>query len=152
MPALRSRLQTFTTSANWVRSNKLPLEGNIVKREWLRFYDEAPRELFGHRELEHGLNALRSPRLVSRAVWGAKGLDFYLLKCLRIRSDVIRTRPQPGYWRSRPRFVYLVAGAVAHENHDADDRHCGDNEHDEGPAVARGRSLRGKCPDLLRAS
>ncbi|GBD49575.1 hypothetical protein METY_2788 [Methylopila sp. Yamaguchi] len=152
MPALRSRLQTFTTSANWVRSNKLPLEGNIVKREWLRFYDEAPRELdLGIASWNTALTLSEAPDWSVGTVWGAKGLDFYLLKCLRIRA-MLFGRGHNLAIGSRPRFVPLVAGAVAHENHDADDRHCGDNEHDEGPAVARGRSLRGKCPDLLRAS
>ncbi|HVI27097.1 phage terminase large subunit [Hansschlegelia sp.] len=89
------RAQGSLTFSSQYQQQPLPLEGNIVKREWLRFYDEAPEEF------DLVISSWDTASTLSETadwsvgtVWGAKGLDFYLLDCLRVRSEVPDLRRQ----------------------------------------------------------
>ena len=52
----------------------IPPEGNIIKREWLRSYDEPPSMFRSHgRQLGHGFDPLRDGRLFRRHSLGCEG-------------------------------------------------------------------------------
>lgn len=89
------RAQGSLTFSSQYQQEPLPLEGNIVKREWLRFYDEAPEEFdLVIASWDTASTLSETADWSVGTVWGAKGLDFYLLDCLRVRSEVPDLRRQ----------------------------------------------------------
>lgn len=75
------------------QQNPLPLAGNIVKREWFEFFDEAPDEFELVITSWDPASTLEETSDWSvGTVWGAIGLDFYLL-------EVVRTKLEPALLR-----------------------------------------------------
>jgi hypothetical protein len=64
----------------------VPLQGNVVKRDWLRYYTRAP-DRFDVLMVSWDTASTISPDADYSVgtVWGAKGLDFYLLDLVRDR-------------------------------------------------------------------
>ena len=70
---IRRSQGSLTFSAQYQQA-PVPAEGNIVKREWLRFYDEPPVLLRLHgRQLGHGLDPVGERRLLGRDGLGRQG-------------------------------------------------------------------------------
>lgn len=92
LESVRRGQGSLTFSAQYQQS-PLPLEGNIVKREWLRHYDERP-EAFDYRLCSWDTASTLSENADYSVgtVWGAKGLDFYLLDRVRGRFEVPELR------------------------------------------------------------
>ena len=89
------RAQGSLTFSSQYQQEPLPLEGNIVKREWLRVYEEAPEEFdLVIASWDTASTLSETADWSVGTVWGAKGLDFYLLDCLRVRSEVPDLRRQ----------------------------------------------------------
>ncbi len=73
----------------------VPPQGNIVRREWLRSYAQAPASfdlLIASWDTASTLSASSDYSVGS--VWGARGLDFYLLEVVRGRYEVPELRRQ----------------------------------------------------------
>ncbi|QZO01255.1 phage terminase large subunit [Chenggangzhangella methanolivorans] len=89
------RAQGSLTFSSQYQQQPLPLEGNIVKREWMRSYVEAPEEFdLVIASWDTASTLSETADWSVGTVWGAKGLDFYLLDCLRVRSEVPELRRQ----------------------------------------------------------
>ena len=71
----------------------MPPEGNIVKREWLRFYAERPSRFdLVVASWDTASTLSETADYSVGTVWGAKGLDFYLLDLVRGRFEVPELR------------------------------------------------------------
>lgn len=89
------RAQGSLTFSSQYQQQPLPLEGNIVKREWMRSYADAPEEFdLVIASWDTASTLSETADWSVGTVWGAKGLDFYLLDCLRVRSEVPDLRRQ----------------------------------------------------------
>jgi predicted phage terminase large subunit-like protein len=94
LEAIRRNLGTLNFSAQY-QQNPLPAEGNVIKRDWLRYYDVEPTEF----ELKvvswdtASTTAEASDWSVG-TVWGAVGREYYLL-------DLVRGRWEPSHLRRR---------------------------------------------------
>jgi predicted phage terminase large subunit-like protein len=87
LEAARRNLGTLNFSAQY-QQNPLPAAGNIIKREWLRFYDQPPNEF----ELkmvswDTASTLLETSDWSVGTVWGVIGQDYYLLDVLRGRWE-----------------------------------------------------------------
>jgi predicted phage terminase large subunit-like protein len=92
LEGLRRTQGSLTFSAQYQQA-PVPPEGNIVKREWLRFYDKAPSEFdFTVVSWDTASTLGESSDYSVGTVWGAKGLDFYLLDLVRGRFEVPELR------------------------------------------------------------
>jgi predicted phage terminase large subunit-like protein len=87
------RMQGSLTFSAQYQQAPVPPEGNIVKREWLRYYSKPP----AHFDLT--IASWDTASTLSETadhsvgtVWGAKGLDFYLLDLVRGRFEVPELR------------------------------------------------------------
>jgi predicted phage terminase large subunit-like protein len=79
---------SLTFSAHYQQA-PLPLEGNIVKREWIRSYKTAPKTFdFKVASWDTASTLNESSDYSVGTVWGARGLDFYLLDVVRGRWEV----------------------------------------------------------------
>lgn len=68
----------------------IPPEGNIVRREWLRYYDEAPASFdFTIASWDTASSLSETADYSVGTVWAAKGLDFYLLDRVRGRFEAL---------------------------------------------------------------
>lgn len=85
---LRRSQGSLTFSAQYQQA-PVPPDGNIVRREWLRFYDEAPARFdFVVASWDTASTLSKTADYSVGTVWGAKGLDFYLLDVVRGRYEV----------------------------------------------------------------
>jgi predicted phage terminase large subunit-like protein len=83
------RAQGSLTFSSQYQQQPLPLEGNIVKREWLRNYVEPPSEFdLVVASWDTASTLSKTADWSVGTVWGAKGLDFYLLDRVRGRFEV----------------------------------------------------------------
>jgi predicted phage terminase large subunit-like protein len=87
------------------QQSPVPPEGNIVKREWVRSYDERPSAFdFVVASWDTASTLSESADYSVGTVWGAKGLDFYLLDLLRARLEVPELRREvvrlSRHWRA----------------------------------------------------
>ncbi len=72
-----------------------PVEGNIVRRDWIRTYDERPDAFdFKIASWDTASTLSESADFSVGQVWGAKGLDFYLLDSVRGRFEMPDLRRQ----------------------------------------------------------
>lgn len=65
-----------------------PADGNVIKRDWLRYYDDAPTRfdrIMASWDTASTLNE-KSDFSVG-TVWGAVGLDYYLLDLVRTKAE-----------------------------------------------------------------
>ena len=89
---IRRSQGSLTFSAQYQQA-PVPAEGNIVKREWLRFYDDPPSSFdFTVASWDTASTLSESADYSVGTVWGAKGLDFYLLDLVRGRFEVPELR------------------------------------------------------------
>lgn len=89
---MRRSQGSLTFSAQYQQA-PVPPEGNIVKREWLRFYQQVPAKfdlIIASWDTASTLS--ESSDYSVGTVWGAKGLDFYLLDRVRGRFEVPELR------------------------------------------------------------
>jgi predicted phage terminase large subunit-like protein len=71
----------------------VPPEGNIVKRDWIRFYDVPPPSFdFTIASWDTASTISDTADYSVGTTWGAKGLDFYLLDVVRDRFEVPELR------------------------------------------------------------
>jgi predicted phage terminase large subunit-like protein len=85
---MRRSQGSLTFSAQYQQA-PVPPEGNIVKREWLRSYAERPSSFDMVIASWDTASTLSETSDYSvGTVWGAKGLDFYLLDLVRGRFEV----------------------------------------------------------------
>lgn len=83
---------SLTFSAQYQQA-PVPAEGNIVRREWLRFYTDPPSTFdFKIASWDTASTLSESADYSVGTVWGAKGLDFYLLDLVRGRFEVPELR------------------------------------------------------------
>jgi predicted phage terminase large subunit-like protein len=92
LEAMRRTQGSLVFSAQYQQA-PVPPQGNIVKREWLRFYDSRP-ETFDLIMVSWDTASTISETADYSVgtVWGAKGLDFYLLDIVRDRFEVPELR------------------------------------------------------------
>ena len=92
LEAMRRTQGSLVFSAQYQQA-PVPPQGNIVKREWLRFYDSRP-EAFDLIMVSWDTASTISETADYSVgtVWGAKGLDFYLLDIVRDRFEVPELR------------------------------------------------------------
>lgn len=89
---MRRSQGSLTFSAQYQQA-PVPPEGNIVKREWLRTYAERPPAFDMVIASWDTASTLSETSDYSvGTVWGAKGLDFYLLDLVRGRFEVPELR------------------------------------------------------------
>ena len=89
------RAQGSLVFSSQYQQTPLPLEGNIVKREWLRSYAQRPSEFsYIVASWDTASTLSESADWSVGTVWGAKGLDFYLLDRIRGRFEVPELRRQ----------------------------------------------------------
>ena len=87
--AMRRRIGLYNFSSQY-QQRPIPVSGNLVKREWLRFYDsnsELPRFL---RIIQSWDTASKTSELNDYSVcttWGCAGETYYLLDVLRKRLN-----------------------------------------------------------------
>jgi predicted phage terminase large subunit-like protein len=87
------RMQGSLTFSAQYHQAPVPPEGNIVKREWLRHYSERPARFDLTIASWDTASTLSDTADYSvGTVWGAKGLDFYLLDIVRGRFEVPELR------------------------------------------------------------
>ncbi|KRE16842.1 hypothetical protein ASE63_14020 [Bosea sp. Root381] len=85
---MRRAQGSLTFSAQYQQA-PIPPEGNIVKREWLRSYDTRPKIFdFIVASWDTASTLSESADYSVGTIWGAKGLDFYLLDLVRERFEV----------------------------------------------------------------
>jgi predicted phage terminase large subunit-like protein len=93
IPEQMRRAQGSLTFSAQYQQTPVPPEGNIVKREWLRFYAEQPSKFDMVIASWDTASTLSETSDYSvGTVWGAKGLDFYLLDLVRCRFEVPELR------------------------------------------------------------
>ena len=88
LETLRRSLGSLVFSAQYQQA-PVPVEGNIVKREWIRYYrDPPPRFDLTIASWDTASTISEDADYCVGTVWGAKGLDFYLLDLVRDRFEV----------------------------------------------------------------
>jgi len=92
LEAIRRSQGSLIFSAQYQQA-PVPPEGNVVKREWLRYYQRRPSSF----DLivvswDTASTISESSDFSVGTVWGAKGLDFYLLDLVRNRFEVPELR------------------------------------------------------------
>ncbi|MFO1148085.1 MAG: phage terminase large subunit [Alsobacter sp.] len=89
LDGLKAELGSFTFSAQYQQS-PVPLEGNLIKAEWLRTYDHPPAHDSDGRIVQSWDTASK-PGIDNDfsvcTTWLKKGTDYYLLDVLRVRCD-----------------------------------------------------------------
>jgi predicted phage terminase large subunit-like protein len=87
LDATRRALGSLTFSAQYLQ-DPIPPGGNVIKRSWLRFYDEPPSEFDRVIASWDTASTLAETSDWSvGTVWGAVGQDFYLLHVRRERLE-----------------------------------------------------------------
>lgn len=85
---MRRMLGSMTFSAQYQQA-PVPLEGNIVKREWIRTFTAPPGDFdFKIASWDTASTINDSSDYSVGTVWGAQGLDYYLLDLVRGRFEV----------------------------------------------------------------
>ncbi len=89
------RMQGSLVFSAQYQQEPVQLEGNIVRREWLRSYTTAPSSFdFTLASWDTASTLSDTADYSVGTVWGAKGLDFYLLQVVRGRFEVPDLRQQ----------------------------------------------------------
>jgi predicted phage terminase large subunit-like protein len=84
---LRRNLGSLSFSAQY-QQQPLPLEGNYVKRQWLRYYDEAPAEFdLVVASWDTASTENENSDYSACTVWGMHGQELYLLHVVRERLE-----------------------------------------------------------------
>ena len=92
LETLRRAQGSLVFSAQYQQA-PVPPEGNIVRREWLRYYDEAPSPFdFKIASWDTASTLSDTSDYSVGTVWGAKSLDFYLLDHVRARLEMPELR------------------------------------------------------------
>ena len=106
LQALRQTLGEYVFSAQYLQA-PVPLGGGLVKREWLRFYDESEKPKSFDRIVQSWDTANKESELADYSVcttWGVKRNDIYLLHVFRKRLEFPALRraveQQAAEWRA----------------------------------------------------
>jgi predicted phage terminase large subunit-like protein len=92
LESIRRSQGSLTFSAQYQQA-PLPPQGNIVRREWLRFYSDVPDAFdLVIASWDTASTLSETADYSVGTVWGAKGLDFYLLDLVRDRFEVPELR------------------------------------------------------------
>lgn len=83
----RRNLGSMSFSAQY-QQNPMPAEGNVIKREWLRYYDAAPSFDLVMASWDTASTLEESADYSVGSVWGLKGAEIYLLDVIRGRLEV----------------------------------------------------------------
>lgn len=86
---LKKSMGTMAYSALY-EQRPIPLEGNLIKREWLRFYEHSPEEKLGDKIVISWDTAMSASELADYSVgtvWRVRGDQLYLLDRMRGRFD-----------------------------------------------------------------
>lgn len=87
LEAMRRAQGTLVFSAQYLQA-PIPLAGNVIKRDWIRFFDEPPESFDRTIASWDTASTLSETADYSvGTVWGAKGLDYYLLDLERGRWE-----------------------------------------------------------------
>ncbi len=90
----------------------IPAEGNMIKREWLCFYDRPPEEKAVNRIIISWDTAMKATELANYSVgtvWSVQGDHFYLLDLIRGRFDYPELRRAVRNAKDRwPRATILI--------------------------------------------
>jgi predicted phage terminase large subunit-like protein len=91
---IRRSQGSLTFSAQYQQA-PVPPEGNVIRREWLRYYVDAPSSFDMVIASWDTASTLSDEADYSvGTVWGAKGLDFFLLDRIRGRYEIPELRRQ----------------------------------------------------------
>ena len=85
--AMRRRIGLYNFSSQY-QQRPIPISGNLVKREWLRFYDDKPRQFA--RIVQSWDTAAKTSELNDYSVcttWGVDRDNFYLIDVFRRRLN-----------------------------------------------------------------
>ena len=85
--AMRRRIGLYNFSSQY-QQRPIPISGNLVKREWLRFYDDRPRQFA--RIVQSWDTAAKTSELNDYSVcttWGVDRDNFYLIDVFRRRLN-----------------------------------------------------------------
>lgn len=92
LEATRRAIGSFTYSAQY-QQNPMPLGGNVIQRDWLRYYDKTPSRF------DRVIVAWDTASTLSESsdwsvgmVWGAVGSDYYILEVRRARLEAYDLR------------------------------------------------------------
>jgi predicted phage terminase large subunit-like protein len=89
---VRRAMGSLTFSAQYQQS-PMPAQGNIVRRDWLRFYERPPETFdFTIASGDTASTLSENADYSVGTVWGARGLDFFLLDLVRERLEVPELR------------------------------------------------------------
>jgi predicted phage terminase large subunit-like protein len=89
---IRRAMGSLGFSAQYQQS-PMPAQGNIVRRDWLRFYDQAPETFdFTLASWDTASTLSENADYSVGTIWGARGLDFFLLDLVRDRFEVPELR------------------------------------------------------------
>jgi predicted phage terminase large subunit-like protein len=103
---LRRTLGSLNFSAQY-QQNPLPQEGNLIRREWIRYYEAVPRPLdLTVVSWDTASTLAETSDWSVGTVWGLRGSDIYLL-------DVVRGRFEVPELRRRIEAVHREHGADA---------------------------------------
>ena len=81
------RIQGSLMFSAQYQQNPVPADGNVVKREWLRTYDRVPRFDRVVVSWDTASTLLETSDWSVGTVWGAVGLDYYLVNVVRGRFE-----------------------------------------------------------------
>ena len=89
LEGLRRQLGSMTFNAQYQQS-PVPAEGNVIKRDWLRYYSDTDQPTCFDRTITSWdtASSLDEGDWSVGTVWGTKGLDYYLLDLVRARLEV----------------------------------------------------------------
>jgi predicted phage terminase large subunit-like protein len=84
---MRATLGIVSFEAQY-QQNPLPADGSIIKRSYLRYYDQLPED-FDHTIVswDTALTLGEKADWSAGTVWGRKGQDFYLRDVIRVRLE-----------------------------------------------------------------
>ena len=84
---IQKRIQGSLMFSAQYQQNPIPAEGNVVKREWLRTYDRMPRFDRVVASWDTASTLAETSDWSVGTVWGAVGLDYYLIDVVRNRFE-----------------------------------------------------------------
>ena len=92
LDVLRRTLGSLSFSAQY-QQNPLPVEGNIIKREWLRYYEAAPESFdLTVASWDTASTQEENSDYSVGSIWGLKDANMYLLEVIRAKLEVPELR------------------------------------------------------------
>ncbi|GJE53392.1 hypothetical protein GOFOIKOB_6471 [Methylobacterium tardum] len=111
LEGLRRQLGTLTFSAQYQQA-PVPAEGNVIRRDWLRFYEDGEDPETFERVVVSWDTAStlgEASDWSAGTVWGVLGLDYYLLDIVRERLEAPELRREivslSRHWRANATLI-----------------------------------------------